>query len=214
MPRGVYPKTEEHRRNLSKALKGKPKLWLRGDENPSKRPEVVEKINVAKIGDFATPKEGVFEEIPEGIEEAEEIPEGETTEEQPQPTISPEELKEKLIALISEAGSKGLSEEEKKKFIDDFKFWNGILFNFLDIGNNLGTTLEKVKLKLTPGKAVVLYVLGTSALLFALRPDLAGKVFGKKKKPEEKPPEKPIEEVPPETPKEIVEEKPKEETKT
>jgi hypothetical protein len=179
---------------------------------PRKKKNSKEEIEpkIAKIGDFATPKEGVSEEIPEGTEGAEEIPERETTEEQPQPTISPEELKEKLIALISEAGSKGLSEEEKKKFIENFKFWNEILFNALDIGNNLGTTLEKVKVQLTPGKAVAIYAIGTGVLLFALRPNLLEKIR-KKGKPEEKPPEKPIEEVSSETPKEEkVEEKPEE----
>jgi hypothetical protein len=168
-------------------------------------------INVAEIGEFAEPKEEISEEIPkeERVSE-EEIPTIEEELPKEEIKITPEELKEKLISLVSEVGAKELTEEEKKKFIDDFKFWNEILFNALDIGDNLKNTLEKVKVQLTPTKAVVIYILGTIALIFALRPDLAKKIFGKKEKPEEKPPE----EVSLETPKEEkVEEKPKEETK-
>jgi hypothetical protein len=170
-----------------------PRGKKRKNKNPEEETEEKMEEKVAKIGEFATPKEGAPEEIPP---EAEEIPEGEVPPEEEVPKeeikITPEELKEKLLNLVSEVGSKGLTEEEKKKFIDDFKFWNEILFNALDIGDNLKNTLEKVKVQLTPTKAVVIYVLGTIALIFALRPDLAKKVFGKKEKSkEQKPPETP-----------------------
>jgi hypothetical protein len=160
--------------------------------------EVEEKV--AKIGEFVAPKEGAPEEIPP---EAEEIPEEEVPLEEAPKEISPEELKEKLISLLSEAFSRGLSEEEKKKFVDDFKFWNELLFNFLDIGDNLGSVLEKAKVQLTPGKAVALYAIGTGALLFALRPDLLKKIVRKGKPEEQKPPE-----TPPSPKEEKVEQKP------
>jgi hypothetical protein len=175
----------------------------RGRKRKNKEEETEEEVKgkVAKIGEFATPKEEAPEEIPP---EAEEIPEEEVPLEEAPKEISPEELKEKLISLLSEAFSRGLPEEEKKKFVDDFKFWNELLFNFLDIGNNLGSVLEKAKVQLTPGKAVALYAIGTGALLFALRPNLLQKIAKKGKPEEQKPPETP----PPSKEEPKVEEKP------
>ena len=147
--------------------------------------EDVEK-KVAKIGEFAVPKEGAPEEIPPNTEEIPETelpPEGETPE-TPQ-GINSQELKEKLVSLLAEAFSKGLSEEEKNKFVDNFKFWNELLFNFLDIGDNLSSVLEKAKVQLTPGKALAIYAVGTGALLFALRPDMFKKI-GKGKQEQQK----------------------------
>jgi hypothetical protein len=173
----------------------------RKNKNPEEE-EIEEEVEgkAAKIGEFATQKEGAPEEIPP---EAEEIPEEEVPPEEAPKEISPEELKEKLISLLSEAFSRGLPEEEKKKFVDDFKFWNELLFNFLDIGNNLGSVLEKAKVQLTPGKAVAIYAIGTGALLFALRPNLLQKIAKKGKPEEQKPPE-----TPPPPKEEKVEQKP------
>jgi len=145
-----------------------------------------EKINVAEIGEFTQPK---------GDTEEEEIPKEEIPTEEPKPELTPEQIKEKVIQLISEIGSRGLSEEEKAKFIDDFNFWNGILFNALDIGDNLKSVVSRVHIQLTPTKAVLLYTLGTIGSIILLRPDLSKKIFGGKGKvPEAKPvEEKPVE---------------------
>jgi len=167
----------------------------------SKEEEIKEegiKEKVAKIGEFATPNPNgeippENEKIPnsEIPPENEKIPNSEIPPEEKPKGISPEELKEKVIFLLSEAFSRGLPEEEKKKFTENFKFWNELIFNFLDIGNNLGSVLEEAKVKLTPTKAVTLYTVGTLALVFALRPDLIDKITGKRKPEEQKPTETP-----------------------
>ena len=165
---------------------------------------------IAQIGDYVNPKvEG--EEVPPKEEVKEEIPptEAPPTEIPPKEKLaelSPEEIKEKIVKLISDIGSRGLTEEEKIKFIDDFRFWNGALFEILDISNSLKGILSKTP-TLTPGQALLAYFGGTAILLILLRPDLQTKIFKTKPKPETKPPKKPIEEAPPieETPPETLE---------
>jgi hypothetical protein len=44
------PKSQEHKDNLSKSLKGRPVPHQQGDKNVSKRPEVAKKISVSKKG--------------------------------------------------------------------------------------------------------------------------------------------------------------------
>jgi len=141
-----------------------------------------EKINIAEIGEFAQPKDGVETEELSNEEEREEIPEGEMPKEEVKTELTPEQIKEKIIHLISEVGSRGLSEEEKAKFIDDFNFWNGILFNALDIGDNLKGVIDRVHIQLTPTKAVLFYAIGTIGSIILLRPDLSKKIFGGKGK--------------------------------
>jgi len=161
---------------------------------------------IATIGDYVSPKvEG--EEVPPEEEVKEEVPPTEAPPKEVPPVeklkeLTPEELKEKIVKLISEVGSRGLTEEEKIKFIEDFKFWNGALFELLDIGNNLKTIAGRTSFTLTPGQALLAYFGGTAVLLVLLRPDLQAKIFKMKPKAETKPPEKPIEK----TPTKIVEE--------
>lgn len=54
MEKKKYVKTEKHRKHLSESAKGKPRPWLseimKGENNPSKRPEVREKIRQSKLG--------------------------------------------------------------------------------------------------------------------------------------------------------------------
>ena len=157
---------------------------------------------IAQIGDYVSPKvegeevpleEEVKEETPPTEAPTEEIPPKEKFEE-----LTPEQLKEKIINLVSEIASRGLTEEERQKFIDDFKFWNGTLFELLDIGNHLKTIAGRTSFTLTPGQALLSYLGGTAVLLVLLRPDLQQKIFKTKPKPEAKPPKKPIEETSPE----------------
>ena len=155
---------------------------------------------IAQIGNYVSPKvEG--EEVPPEEEVKEEIPSTEIPPKEVPPTeklkeLTPEELKEKIVKLISEVGSRGLTEEEKIKFIEDFKFWNSALFELLDIGNNLKTIAGRTSFTLTPGQALLVYLGGTAILLVLLRSDLQAKIFKTKPKTETKPPEKPIEEAP------------------
>ena len=155
---------------------------------------------IAQIGDYVSPKvEG--EEVPPKEEVKEEVPPTEVppTEIPPKEKLAeltPEEIKEKIVKLVSDIGSRGLTEEEKIKFIENFKFWNSALFELLDIGNNLKTIAGRTSFTLTPGQALLAYLGGTAVLLVLLRPDLQQKIFKTKPKPEAKPPEKPIEEAP------------------
>ena len=160
---------------------------------------------IAQIGNYVSPKvEG--EEVPPEEEVKEEIPSTEIPPKEKLEELTPEQLKEKIVKLVSEVGSRGLTEEEKIKFIGDFKFWNGALFELLDIGNNLKTIAGRTSFTLTPGQALLAYLGGTAVLLVLLRSDLQQKIFKTKPKPEAKPPEKPVEEAPTE----IVEKIPKE----
>ena len=150
---------------------------------------------IAQIGNYVSPKvEG--EEVPPEEEVKEEIPSTEIPPKEKLEELTPEELKEKIVKLISEVGSRGLTEEEKTKFIEDFKFWNGVLFELLDISNNLKGILSKAHPTLTPGQALLVYFVVTGGLIVVLRPDLQARLFKTKPKPETKPPEKPVEEVP------------------
>jgi len=163
---------------------------------------------IAQIGDYVSPKvEG--EEVPPEEEVKEEIPPTEAPPKETPPIeklkeLTPEELKEKIVKLVSEVGSRGLTEEEKIKFIEDFKFWNGTLFELLDIGNHLKTIAGRTSLTLTPGQALLIYLGLTGGLVVLLRSDLQQKIF--KTKPKERPPkEKPPEEKPGEAPLETIE---------
>jgi len=159
---------------------------------------------IAQIGDYVSPKK---EEEKEEVEEeappiAEEVPEEKPEE------LTPEQLKEKITKLISEISSRGLNEEEKVKFIDDFKFWNDIAFDILDIGNNLKTLVGRTSLTLSPGKALLIYLGLTAGLVILLRSDLQSKLFKREKRggakevvKEEKPVEEGLKEVPKQAPK-------------
>lgn len=159
---------------------------------------------IAKIGEFAEKKED--EEIPKEEKEEKKEPEVEAPEgEEISKELTPEEIKEKVLQLISEIGSRGLTEEQKAKFIENFTFWNGIIFNIFDVGENLKKTISKVHIELTPLKATLLYFASTITLITFLRPDILNKILGKKettstievKKSEEKPvEEKPTKEKP------------------
>jgi hypothetical protein len=168
--------------------------------------EIEEKV--AKIGEFATPKEEIpEEEIPEKIQE-EEIPEEEipTIEEEAPKEKSPEDIKEYWINLFLTFATYGLPETEKESFEKTFRYFNGAIFDVLNLGNNLEVAFKRIKEKfnLSPEKAFMIYLFGTIALIVILRPDLRQKIFGKKGKIEEqKPPE-----TPPPPKEEKVEEKP------
>jgi len=159
---------------------------------------------IATIGQFTKPKDPTEEvkktEVPE--KETKEVPEEETRGVPPVEEklklegLTPEQIKERILKLVTEVASRGLSEEEKIKFIGDFEFWNGILFEILDIGNNLKGVLGQTSFTLTPGQALLTYLIGTGTLVVLLRPDLSAKLFKKKvevkpvRKKEKKPKEK------------------------
>jgi len=156
------------------------------EKDTKSKKKKIEDDKIAAIGDFVEPKEEGQEKENEKLPEGEEIPEEELKE---QPTeISAEDLRERIIGLVSEIASRGLAtDEEKAKFIDEFKFWNNSLFGLLNVGDNLKGMLEKAKIELSPGKALAIYILGTAALVVLLRKDLSTKLF--KIKTQEKTPE-------------------------
>jgi hypothetical protein len=165
----------------------------RGRKRKNKEEETEEEVEekVAKIGEFATPKEEVPEEIPP---EAEEIPEEEVPPEEAPKEETLEEIKEHLMKLILPFATFGLPEAEKENFEKTFRYLNGALFEVLNLGKNLDIAFERIKEKfnLSPEKAFIIYLLGTIGLVIILRPDLREKIFRKKGKPEEqKPPETP-----------------------
>ena len=140
--------------------------------------------NIGPIGDFATPKP--LDEIPKEDLEPKENEEAEP-EIEPEETqggigeIPPDQLREKFQEIIVQIASRGLSDEEKAKLSNNFMFWNGIVWEILDIGDNLKATLENVHVKMSPTKAMLLYLGGTGAMVFALRPDLLKKLVQRKK---------------------------------
>lgn len=140
---------------------------------------------IAKIGEFCEPKPEA--EIPQKEETQKEEKQEQETSKQEIPPLegkSPEEIKERIVKLISEISSRGLSEEEKTKFINEFTFWNSSLFELLDIGNSLKSVINKIP-SLSPGQALAVYAAGTAGLVVLLRKDLSNKIF-KTKQPETK----------------------------
>jgi len=112
---------------------------------------------IAQIGEFAIPKEEGEKEEKGGKKDEETPLEEETPSAEKFEELSPEEIKEKILNLISNIASQGLTEEEKENFINNFKFWNGILFEILDIANHLKTFGGRMPLGLTPGRAFLIY---------------------------------------------------------
>lgn len=168
--------------------------------------------NIGPVGEFATPKP--LDEIPKeefGNDDGGDGGEPEIDEPKENQggigEIPPDQLREKFQDVIVQIASRGLSEEEKAKLSDNFMFWNGIVWEILDIGDNLKATLQNVHVKMSPTKAMLLYLGGTGAMVFALRPDLLKKLINRKKIktdqedvvviPEEEKNNKPPEEIPP-----------------
>lgn len=143
------------------------------------------KDKIARIGEFAERRDGAeeIEEMKPTPAPAAPKPESDGAD-APQPEAAPmpsgvpaDALKEKLIHVFSEIASKGMTPEEKKALTEDFEFWNGIIFEVLDMGGNLKSTLEGVHLQLSPAKAMLLYAGSTAALIALLRPELVGKLI-------------------------------------
>jgi len=140
------------------------------------------KDKIAEISDFVSQKDG--EDIPGEVKAEEQKTEekasfdkaGEGIDE-----LTPEQLKEKIVKLVSDIVSQGLPEEEKTKFIDNFKLWNGIAFDVLDISNHLKTVVGQTSFKVTPGQALLIYLGITGILVVSLRPDLQNRIFNKDK---------------------------------
>lgn len=149
------------------------------------------KEKLAKIGEFV--EEKTEEEKPETSPSEEEAPKEETPSEEvpPEeiPKVPPEvelqKIREKILKLFAEIGSRGLKEEERQKFLDDFNYWDGVLYDILDIGNNFQQLLGKTQLKVSPVQAVLIYLVGSIALIVLLRKDLQERLFKKQKPPEE-----------------------------
>lgn len=144
------------------------------------------KIKTASIGEFAElkPEEEREEKVKEETKQ-EEAPKQEQEAPKTSPELTPEQLKEKILSLVSEVSSRGLTEEEKKKFIEDFKFWNGTMFELLEIGNHLQALVGKTSIKLSPTHALLLYAGATVGCVVLLRKDFQDKIFKSKPNPEE-----------------------------
>ena len=152
----------------------------KGSKNKSKE----EKI--ASIGEFAEPKnEDDFVDDEFNDEEINNDPGDFPKNDSGVASINnldPEELKLKVVSILSEIASKGLTEEEAIAFNLNFSYWNSIAFDILDLGGSLKNTLSNAKLKLTPGKAILLYGAATAGLIALMRPDLVKKVINMSKK--------------------------------
>ena len=143
------------------------------------------KDKIARIGEFAERREGAeeIEEMkptpaPPAPEPGSDSADAPKPEAEPMPSGVPADaLKQKLIHVFSEIASKGMTPEEKKALAEDFEFWNGLMFEILDMGGNLKSTLEGVHLQLSPAKAMLLYAGSTAALIALLRPELVGKLI-------------------------------------
>lgn len=132
---------------------------------------------IVRIGEFVTDKQN---------DEAEESKAGgqSTGSQSSEPAqeakkVSPDEIKERVAMILSKIASRGLSEEEAKKLEGEFAFWNGLMFEILDIGGNLQSVVGGIHIKLSPMKATLLYAGGTIGLIFLLRPDLLKKKLTK-----------------------------------
>ena len=90
------------------------------------------------------------------------------------------EIKEKLSILISRIASRGMLEEEKIKFTEEFTFWNDSLFDFLDISNNLKKVMGNSSVSVTPKQSLLIYGVGVIAIILLLRPDIIQNLKGKK----------------------------------
>ena len=144
--------------------------------------------SIGSIGEFVEPKPE--DEIPEedisSAGEEETVPEGGEQPSSPDSKVGlgdipPDQIKEKLQHVIVEVATRGLDDDAKAKVSDEFMFWNGIAWELLDMGDNLKSVLNNVHVKMSPTKAMLLYLGGTAAMVFALRPDLLKKVMPRKK---------------------------------
>lgn len=151
------------------------------------------KNKVASIGDFAQKKPDADMGAPDPdapIDEDGGGGEKPPEEERAEPSssgVAIDVLTERVLHAVTEIGARGLGEAEKKAFMEEFRFWNGIMFEMLGMGENLKSTIESVHIKMTPMKATLIYGGGTLALVALLRPDivknLIAQVKGKKKGP-------------------------------
>ena len=174
---------------------------------PRKKKNKIEGIEdkIAQIGEFIEPTgEGAEEPKEELKEEPKKIEEPELKAEvEKLKDLPPEQLKEKVVELLSKVSSYQLSEEERIKFIEQFRFWNGVMFDLLDISNHLKTTVGQASFSLSPWQALLVYLGGTAGLVFLLRPDLQNRIF--RKQPSKPPkseetsfkPEETLKEAPP-----------------
>jgi hypothetical protein len=147
---------------------------------------------IARIGEFVEHKPESDIPKEESVPNAPNDEPSFDTSEPSEPSVSPDsaggvssdQLKEKLTHIISQIGSKGMTAEDQAVFNSDFEFWNGIIFEIVDMGGNLKSTLDGTRLKLSPAKAMLAYAGATGALILLLRPELVGKIInaGKKKK--------------------------------
>lgn len=122
------------------------------------------------------------EEIQEEGQKKEETKEEQEEVKEEKQVVDKEILKERVISIISEMASRGLPEEEKVKFVEEFSFWNERLWELADVGDNLSNILSK-NLTLTPGKSLMVYGIGTVALILLLRKDLLEKIMKKQQQP-------------------------------
>ena len=140
---------------------------------------------LAEVGEF-------IKEEPEEVKKEKDIKDKEhkidKEEEQPQekqeiPKLDPDKFKEVIVEIVSY----GLKGKEKDEFITKFQFFNHILFSILNLDQNLDDTLGKLKVNLTPGKSVLLYMVGVAVIAFALRKGFGDKDSKRtKSKPDQK----------------------------
>ena len=128
------------------------------------------KDRLAEVGEFVKEEPEETEEIEKEnktndkeykIDKEEEY----SQEKQEIPKLDPDKFKEVIVEIVSY----GLEGKEKEEFIAKFQFFNHILFSILNLDQNLGDTLAKTKVNLTPGKSVLLYMVGVAVITFVLR---------------------------------------------
>ena len=128
------------------------------------------KDRLAEVGEFVKEEPEETEEIEKENETNDKEYKIDKEEEYPQekqeiPKLDPDKFKEVIVEIVSY----GLKGKEKDEFITKFQFFNHILFSILNLDQNLGDTLAKSKVNLTPGKSVLLYMVGVAVITFVLR---------------------------------------------
>ena len=147
------------------------------------------KSKVASIGEFATADPDGEGFAPGPDAPLEEGAEGDTPDESrsedAKPKMDADMLKAHVLSIVTQVGSRGLGEIEKAAFVEEFGFWNGIMFEFLDMGGSLEQVIGKAQMKLSPVKATLIYGGATLGLIAVMRPDLVKKAISslKPKKP-------------------------------
>lgn len=94
--------------------------------------------------------------------------------------IKSPEIKIKIIEVIGKIGTKGLDEDKKAEFKKEFEEWDEILFDVLDIGEQISKATGGKKIEMSPPQAIITFLVLSISLIILLRPDLQKKIFSSK----------------------------------